>query len=225
MSKKTTLIVARHGNTFRKGETPTRVGARTDLPLVENEKGTRIGEYLLNNNLIPDVIYTSFLARTIQTATLAAKKIGLKEINLILKDTFNEIDYGIDENKTEDEVMYRLGFEALNTKGLSSEEYIAKGKEFIDLWNSAAVPPNGWNVNVENIINSIKEFAQEVENKYKGKNILIVSSNGIIRFFPHLTKSYKECYEKYGTKLKTGGITIFEKEENSEFWTCTAWGV
>ena len=57
------------------------------------------------------------------------------------------------------------------------------------------------------------------------KNILIVSSNGIIRFFPHLTKSYKECYEKYGTKLKTGGITIFEKEENSKFWTCSAWGV
>ena len=26
----TTLIIARHGNTFGKGDTPTRVGARTD---------------------------------------------------------------------------------------------------------------------------------------------------------------------------------------------------
>ena len=32
-----TLIIARHGNTFRPGETPTRVGSRTDLPLVEEE--------------------------------------------------------------------------------------------------------------------------------------------------------------------------------------------
>ena len=31
----TTLIIARHGNTFDKGDIPTRVGARTDLPLVE----------------------------------------------------------------------------------------------------------------------------------------------------------------------------------------------
>ena len=31
--------------------------------------------------------------------------------------------------------------------------------------------------------------------------------------------------EKYGIQLKTDGITIFKKEENSEFWTCTAWGV
>lgn len=224
MVLKTTLIVARHGNTFRKDETPTRVGARTDLPLVESEKGKRIGTYLKENNLIPDVIYTSFLVRTIQTAALACKEIGLQEAKLILKDIFNEIDYGIDENKTEDEVCYRLGFDALNTKGLDPYDYINKGKEIIDLWNSAAVPPNGWNVNVENIVNNIKEFANEVENKYLGKNILVVSSNGIIRFFPHLTKSYKECYEKFGTKLKTGGIAIFEKDNIDTFWTLRAWG-
>ena len=41
-----TLIIARHGNTFRKGETPTRVGSRTDLPLVEDERGRGIGKYL-----------------------------------------------------------------------------------------------------------------------------------------------------------------------------------
>ena len=28
----TRLIIARHGNTFEKGQTPTRVGGRTDLP-------------------------------------------------------------------------------------------------------------------------------------------------------------------------------------------------
>lgn len=31
-----TLIIARHGNTFGPDDTPTRVGARTDLPLVES---------------------------------------------------------------------------------------------------------------------------------------------------------------------------------------------
>ena len=30
----TRLIIARHGNTFDAGDIPTRVGRRTDLPLV-----------------------------------------------------------------------------------------------------------------------------------------------------------------------------------------------
>ena len=48
-----TLIIARHGNTFRKGETPTRVGGRTDLPLVEEERGRGIGKYLAKLGLTP----------------------------------------------------------------------------------------------------------------------------------------------------------------------------
>ena len=39
----TRIIIARHGNTFTKEQTPTRVGGRTDLPLVETERGTNIG--------------------------------------------------------------------------------------------------------------------------------------------------------------------------------------
>jgi 2,3-bisphosphoglycerate-dependent phosphoglycerate mutase len=39
-------VIVRHGNTFRAGETPTRVGARTDLPLVEEERARSAGRYL-----------------------------------------------------------------------------------------------------------------------------------------------------------------------------------
>lgn len=39
-------MIVRHGNTFRAGETPTRVGARTDLPLVEEERARSAGRYL-----------------------------------------------------------------------------------------------------------------------------------------------------------------------------------
>jgi probable phosphoglycerate mutase len=42
----TRIIIARHGNTFTKDQTPLRVGARTDLPLVETERGTNIGKYI-----------------------------------------------------------------------------------------------------------------------------------------------------------------------------------
>lgn len=223
--QETTLIVARHGNTFLSGQIPTRVGVRTDLPLVEKEKGLRIGSYLKDNNLIPDIIYTSCLTRTIQTAMYAIKAMGLKEIPIIISERFNEIDYGIDENKTEDEVCYRLGFDALNDANVSSSDIISKGKEIINEWNTNAVVPSGWLVDVEKIINDWKDFVKEIESKYKGKKILVVTSNGIIKFLPHITKSYKECYEKYGTRLKTGGLTLFSKNDNMQAWECLGWGL
>ena len=43
MEKCRKLVIVRHGNTFRAGETPTRVGARTDLPLVEEERARSAG--------------------------------------------------------------------------------------------------------------------------------------------------------------------------------------
>lgn len=49
----TRIIIARHGNTFTKDQTPLRVGAGTDLPLVETERGTNIGKYLKMRTLIP----------------------------------------------------------------------------------------------------------------------------------------------------------------------------
>ena len=50
-----TLIIARHGNTFRPGETPTRVGSRTDLPLVEEERGRGIGRWLKQLGRNPEI--------------------------------------------------------------------------------------------------------------------------------------------------------------------------
>ena len=71
----TTLIIARHGNTFGPDDTPTRVGARTDIPLVEKgrEQAKAIGKYLREQEMIPDVVYASKLKRAIETAEIAVQ--------------------------------------------------------------------------------------------------------------------------------------------------------
>ncbi|MCK5285433.1 MAG: histidine phosphatase family protein, partial [Alphaproteobacteria bacterium] len=96
----TTLIIVRHGNTFSPEDTPTRVGAHTDLPLVKKgeEQARAVGKYLSENRMIPDVVYTSNLQRTIQTAKIAIKESGITNPVYQL-NIFNEIDYGEDENK------------------------------------------------------------------------------------------------------------------------------
>ena len=106
----TKIIIARHGNTFTSDQTPTRVGARTDLPLVASgeEQARRLGLHFKDKNLLPDVIYTSTLQRTIKTARIACDVMGCDAPHTALP-CLNEIDYGPDDNKPEPEVRGRLG--------------------------------------------------------------------------------------------------------------------
>ncbi len=196
-----TLIIARHGNTFRKGETPTRVGSRTDLELVEEERGRGIGLYLKKLGLTPTRILAAPLKRTMRTAELAAEELG-NPCPVVADARFIEVDYGPDENRTEEEVVARLGAEA------------------IELWNARAVVPDGWKVDVPRIIANWRELAAEVA---EGEVLLCVSSNGTIRFAPHITGDYEGFCAAHDIKVPTGGVCVFTSGDGSA-WTCTEWG-
>jgi len=202
----TTLIIARHGNTFLPGETPTRVGARTDLPLVEEHRGRSIGKYLKENHMVPDVIFCGPLKRQIQTAELVIEEMGVK-LKININESFREVDYGPDENKTDKEIIERIGQEALKS------------------WDAEGVLPKGWTFDKEQLINSWKTFANKIEKEYKNKTILVVSSGGTIRFAPHLTGNFEQFSKEHDIKIATGGICLFTKEEKETHWKCREWGV
>lgn len=202
----TRIIIARHGNTFTKEQTPTRVGGRTDLPLVETERGSNVGLYLKKYNLLPDVVFAAPLKRTMETARLALNAIG-GEIPLYEDNSFKEIDYGPDENKIEEEVVARIGQDA------------------IDKWNKDAIVPDGWIVDVPFIIQTWKDLGKKACSQFKDKNMLIVSSNGVIRFAPYLTGDFESFAAEHDIKVGTGCICIFEKENADEHFKCVAWNV
>ena len=205
----TRLIIVRHGNTFGPEDTPTRVGKDTDLPLVESGllQGKMLGYYLKKANLLPDVIFTSNLKRTSQTAEQAQLEMGTSQ-ELQSLEIFDEIDYGPDENKTEDVVIARLGEEALKA------------------WNAEAIVPDGWNVNPEKIIENWKNFAADILKNYEGKTIVVVTSNGIARFAPHLTGDFDGFRKDHKIKISTGALCLFENDNpESNNWTCTEWNL
>lgn len=202
----TRIIIARHGNTFTKEQTPLRVGGRTDLPLVETERGANVGKYLKMRGLIPSIVYAAPLKRTLETARLAIAALD-KDIPLKADSRFTEIDYGPDEAKPEEEVIARIGQEAM------------------DKWNAEAIVPDGWNVSVDGIIKAWKDFADEVLRDYKNKNVMLVSSNGIIRFAPHLTGDFAKFTEEFDIKVGTGGVCVLEKDDDDAFWRVVEWGV
>lgn len=202
----TTLIIARHGNTFGPGDIPTRVGARTDLPLVESgrEQAQAIGKYLKAHKLIPDVIYASALQRAQETAKIAVKESGITNPIFTL-DIFNEIDYGPDENKTEDDVIARVGAQAIKD------------------WDEKAIVPDGWKANPDEIIQNWKDFADQISAHDDNETVLVVTSNGIARFAPYITGDFEGFRQNYPLKLGTGTMGIF-KSYNYQ-WILNGWNI
>jgi 2,3-bisphosphoglycerate-dependent phosphoglycerate mutase len=207
MNHTTTLLVARHGNTFGPGDVVTRVGT-TDLALVDSGlmQGRLLGLHLKKHHLLPDVIFTSTLKRTIQTAEQAQLMMHT-QLPIQPLSIFNEIDYGPDENQPEKDVIARLGATALTA------------------WENHAEVPNGWRVDPFSIIQHWQDFSNQLINFHAGQTILVVTSNGIARFAPYLTGDYNAFTKKYELKIATGALCVFKKEPCSERWNCLEWNV
>lgn len=196
-----TLIIARHGNTFTPDQTPTRVGGRTDLPLVESGKAQaqRLGQHLKSKDLMPDLVFTSLLSRTINTARLACDEIGCTAPHSALP-FLNEIDYGPDENKPEPDVKSRLGEQALRN------------------WDEKGDMPADWSPRPDVIIGSWQFFLQKCQTELDGKTILLVTSNGIARFALNCAKHKDDI----PLKLATGAYSILEFNGN---WSVKDWNI
>ena len=202
----TTLIIARHGNTFEADETPRRVGARTDIPLTQKgrDQAKAIGKYLKENRLVPDVTYSSTLKRTIETGEIAAKEAGFSQPAYQL-EIFNEIDYGPDEDKTEQEVIARLGEHALKQ------------------WDEKAIVPEGWVVEPGEIIHNWHGFSEQIRAHDDGEVVLVVTSNGIARFAPYITGDFEGFSERHNIKISTGAICILKWEDQG--WHVKEWNL
>lgn len=199
----TTLLIARHGNTFSTDETPTRVGARTDLPLVESgrDQGRALGKYLKEKKFIPDLILTSQLCRTKEMAELVKEELGIPVETHPLA-IFNEIDYGPDENKPEEDVIARIGADAVKK------------------WDEDAIVPQGWDVDPEQIIRNWVNFANQLE---AGGTTLVITSNGIARFAPYITGAFESFRARHPLKISTGALCIFEKDAAE--WSVKGWNI
>lgn len=201
----TTLIIARHGNTFEKDETPRRVGLNTDLPLVESGRAQAkaLGAWLKHHGLYPQAVYSSELKRTKETAELALKEAGYKEPVFPLS-IFNEIDYGPDENQPEDAVIERIGQTA------------------IDDWDTKTIVPAGWNFNPDKCISDWQNFAAHIVEDEQ-ECVMVVTSNGIARFAPHITGDFHSFIQNHSPKISTGAVCIFVFEDGK--WEVREWNL
>lgn len=160
----TRIIICRHGNTFDKGDIVTRVGARTDLALSQSGKvqAEKLKQYF-NTAHSPYKFERAFCSELRRTRETAQKILTANHPAKLLEKSFlKEIDYGVDENQPETDVVARIG------------------KQAITDWDSNATVPDGWHVDAEQIRADWGAFFLEMS-KIPG-DVLVVTSNGIARF-------------------------------------------
>ena len=202
----TRLIIARHGNTFDPGDIPTRVGRRTDLPLVASgeAQARRIGDYLRRHQMVPNAVVAAPLKRSCDTARLAMEALEC-DLPITIDARFNEIDYGPDENQPESAVVARIGDQALRD------------------WDDHAKVPTGWLVDPQAIIQDWLVFGDMCRQSFSGQTVLVVTSNGIARFAPHLTGDFEDFRRKHGIKIATGALCFLCLQGSR--WIVEQWNI
>lgn len=199
------LVIVRHGNTFAAGEPPRRIGARTDLPLTDkgHEQAHALGALFASRGWHFRRALVSSLLRTRQTAEaiLAAQPAGIKTETA---EFLREIDHGPDENRTEDEVVARIGQPALTA------------------WDGHAVPPAGWVVDAQSRMADWRALLETPA--ADDEPILLVTSNGAARFALMALPALQTAANGLSSlKLPTGGYGVICRTSTGE-WNVPAWG-
>jgi probable phosphoglycerate mutase len=195
------LILARHGNTFGPQDKPVWVGARSDFPLVEKgiAQANALADALANTHTALDAMIAGPLKRTQETARIVAERLSLPPETIITDLRLREIDYG-------------------SWEGLSTEDIIAgNGGAELSAWNKQSIYPTspGWRPSEAQII---VDTAAIMADAVRGTS-LIVTSNGILRFFARVAVNANDIPER---KVATGHICVMERHDQGD-WHILQW--
>jgi len=197
----TTFYIVRHGQTD--WNIQMRLQGHTNISLNEvgREQADEIAKTLKNIHF--DAIYSSDLDRAVQTTEIIAKE---RELAIKTTDALREKSYGSYEGRDRNEVQQELKHLFDQWKKLSDEEKM-KFKIYEDGESDQEA--------VERFIRHLRELAIA----YQGKNILIASHGGIMRYF--LVKLGWATYGELDShaiknaayiKVESDGVDFFIKE-------------
>jgi probable phosphoglycerate mutase len=199
------FVIVRHGNTFAAGEVPRRIGARTDLPLTDkgHEQARALGALFAANGWRFGRILVSPLLRALQTAE-AIQSAQPSFLPQETADFLREIDHGPDENRTEEEVLARIGADALAA------------------WDARALAPPGWRVDADLRIAAWRALFDE--HREEDAPVLLVTSNGAARFALMAEPGLQMAASRMRSlKLPTGGYGVVRRVSHGTF-DIPAWG-
>lgn len=189
------FVIVRHGNTFAAGETPRRIGTRTDLPLTPlgEAQALALGVHFAAQGWRFGRVLVSPLLRTRQTAqAILAAYVGAPSPEPC--GFLREIDHGPDENRPDDEVLARIGRDALAA------------------WDERGEAPQGWSVDATA---RLQDWARlfSAPGASEHAPTLLVTSNGAARFALLADPALAAAIPGLSNlKLPTGGYGVIRRE-------------
>lgn len=195
------LLLIRHGNTFKSGETPVRVGANEDLPLTEEgeAQARRLGAQLKAAGIMPAAAVTGPLRRTRRHLEIVLDELGAAAA-VAVDERLREIDYGPWGGLSDDEIARRFG---------------AKAAAELDAWNRESRWPREtvtWRPAPETIARNAAALTSELAARLGTEDCaLVCSSNGILRYFLEMTEKKMAAAGDHGKeKMKTGALSLLD---------------
>ena len=152
------ILITRHGQTD--WNVLGKIQGQTDIELNDNgrQQAKETGELIKNENI--DIIITSPLKRAKQTAEIINENFN---VTIIEDNRLMERNFGKSEGLTKDD---RRKLKEINP-------------EVNDVWNyNKNIDFNGMET-MQDFCNRIYKFLDEIINKYRYKNILIVTHGGV----------------------------------------------
>ena len=186
------LILARHGNTFESDQTPTYVGAASDLPLTKTgqDQARKLAQEIKKFGL-PTSIFSGPLKRHKEMASIVATEIGFDVDQIEVSNALNEIHYGSWEGLTQEQIeaKWQEEFSAWSERGVWPEQiFNLKQKEFFE-------PVKGWVSEVFRIVSS-------------GSNAIAITSNGTLRYINAVICGEDVLTQPKKVKVGTGNYCV-----------------
>ena len=191
----TTLIIARHGNTFEAHETPRIVGAHEDLALTQKgeEQAQAVGDAIKESGIVLKTIVSGPLIRTRRFAEIIAERIEFAG-GVQIDERLRELDFGAWSGLSDDDVAARFGQAAL------------------DDWRKHGRPHAAahWAPGEDEIRSNLQSLAAELAS---GEPALCVTSNGILRYAMELDPAaFTDQGKDGGFRVKTGRVCAFRRD-------------
>jgi len=204
------IICARHGNTFAPGERVVFVGAKEDVPLAPagEEQARRLAAALREAGVKPAVVLCGPLQRTRRYADLVAAELRLA-MQPVVDERLTEIDYGDWAGLTNEEISSQLD----------------QGED-LRLWNEAGVWPAraNWGGSEAGVKSRVAAFLQVLQRELPGEAVLVVSSNGILRYFAIAAAGAEARSDaRFPFKMRTGNFGIIR--DTGDKYVIVSWDV
>jgi probable phosphoglycerate mutase len=206
------LVVARHGNTFEPGAPVTWVGRNEDLALAVagRAQAEALGMWLAREHWKPERALVSSLQRTRVFAELALRAASWSDVPVDADPRLDEVDYG-------------------PWGGLTTAQIEARGDGVaLAAWSKEGRWPSAFREREEDVRARIERLAEELaratheSTHAASRRVLVVSSNGVMRYFLGLVPGELESRRAARTlKVATGRVCRLRHAEDG--WRVLAW--